>query len=258
MPAGSSRALNVLVVVAAVATIPLTIALERAADNPFVVLADWVVWGIFLLDYALSTGAAKPGASNARRDPLGLAIVILSFPLLPSALGLVRVARIARILRLIRLPIIFLRGTVALRDALGQPGLLYVAGINTILVLAGGVLLALVEPTTVRESVWNGVWWAVVTATTVGYGDITPVTPSGRIIGIILMLGGIGFVSTLAASIAAHFIGQKTTEPPKPIEAIDELRAEVGRLNGQLTRIERLLAKAEMSDAERTHPYPDA
>jgi voltage-gated potassium channel len=107
-----------------------------------------------------------------------------------------------------------------------------------------------------RESVWNGVWWAVVTATTVGYGDITPATPPGRIIGIVLMLGGIGFVLTPAASIAAHFIGHKTSEPSTPAEpapAVEELgalRADIARLSDQLARLEGRLVKADARGAD--------
>jgi hypothetical protein len=84
MLSGSSKTLD------AVATIPLTIALERTADNPFVILADWVVWDIFLLDFLAGPVAAKDGGPSSGHDPLGLAIVILSLPLFPSALGLIR------------------------------------------------------------------------------------------------------------------------------------------------------------------------
>ena len=49
-------------------------------------------------------------------------------------------------------------------------------------------------------------WWAIVTVTTVGYGDIVPKTDAGRVIDIIVMLGGIGFLAVLTAAIAQRFI----------------------------------------------------
>jgi voltage-gated potassium channel len=50
-------------------------------------------------------------------------------------------------------------------------------------------------------SAWDGVWWAVTTVSTVGYGDITPTTDGGRAIAITVMLVGIGFVAILTAAV---------------------------------------------------------
>jgi voltage-gated potassium channel len=55
-------------------------------------------------------------------------------------------------------------------------------------------------------SVWDGVWWAVVTVTTVGYGDLYPAHVVGRLIAIVLMLIGIGFLSVLTATVASYFV----------------------------------------------------
>jgi voltage-gated potassium channel len=78
-------------------------------------------------------------------------------------------------------------GARALGKILGRRGFVYVAGTCAFLVLTGGAVLRVVEPETVA-SYRDGLWWAIVTTTTVGYGDIFPVSPVGRIAGTVLML----------------------------------------------------------------------
>ncbi len=76
------------------------------------------------------------------------------------------------------------------------------------------VVLVLVVGTvglTVFESlpVSQALWWTIVTITTVGYGDITPVTPGGRLVGVVTMIAGIGLLGVLTATIASAMVGLK-------------------------------------------------
>lgn len=226
---------------AALATVPLTIALDRIPDHALVAAADWIVWSVFLAEYAILLAVTRDRGRYVRRSLFAAAIVVLSFPLLPNLLALVRLARLTLLLRLVRLPAVALRGLGALRIALGRPGLLYIALVNAFLILAGGALLILVEPEVVGNSVWNGVWWAIVTATTVGYGDIAPASAAGRAIGIALMLAGVGLVSTLAASVAAYFVEQDQAGISRRLhDDIRQLTGEIRRLSDRLEKAERV------------------
>ncbi len=81
--------------------------------------------------------------------------------------------------------------------------------VTLFVILVGGSLMALFEP---GVSFGSGIWWTVVTLTTVGYGDISPTTSEGRILAVIIMFFGIGLLGALSASLAAMLIGRKSRE----------------------------------------------
>jgi voltage-gated potassium channel Kch len=110
-----------------------------------------------------------------------------------------------------------------------------------VVVIGGGFLMWLLD----REeysSVWVGMWWALQTVTTVGYGDVTPANPSGRIIAAFVMLEGIAFVTIVIAAITSIFIARAGKE--REIAATvgeDESEARIeSRLDGIEQRLERI------------------
>jgi voltage-gated potassium channel len=64
------------------------------------------------------------------------------------------------------------------------------------------------------DSIAEALWWAVVTVTSVGYGDAFPMTAAGRVVAIVLMILGIGLFGILAAALASYFLA--TEEGPNP------------------------------------------
>jgi voltage-gated potassium channel len=61
-------------------------------------------------------------------------------------------------------------------------------------------------------------WWAVVTTTTVGYGDYTPVTAEGRVIATAVMIVGVGLIGTVSATVAAWFVGRHSEPGAEPAD----------------------------------------
>lgn len=216
------------VLIAAVATIPVVILQERGLAGLPLVVADWIIWGLFAFALGVDLFFSRSRLRHLRTHMVDLAIVVLSFPLLPAVLALtrlVRLTRIFRVFRLARLVGVTLRVVPALKATLGRHELIYVAVLCGFVILVGGALLNVIEPQTVEGSLQNAVWWAVVTATTVGYGDISPGTTLGRVVAVIVMFCGVGLISTLSASIAAYFVDQGNesalTDIQKRLERIE-------------------------------------
>lgn len=223
------QALEVAVVLAALGTVPLVVAHLRGTASSDILVIDWIIWSVFFIEYTVMMALVADRREYARRAWLSLAIVVVTFPLLPSMLSFARLARLVLLLRLLGLSS---RGLVALRYIFARRGLSYVLLLTAFLVVVGGGLLSLLEPESVEGGFGSGIWWAIVTTTTVGYGDIAPTTAGGRAVAVVLMLMGIGLISTLAASIAAHFVGQ-------------EEGTDLQELRDRLDRIEKLLLERE-------------
>ena len=82
--------------------------------------------------------------------------------------------------------------------------------VATLMVLAGGVLVRVVEPETFT-SIGLAFWWAVTTVTTVGYGDVVPVSTGGRFVGAALMLMGVSLIP-LVTSFAVSILTAKRAQ----------------------------------------------
>ena len=94
-----------------------------------------------------------------------------------------------------------------------------------------GFLFYISEPDVKTYS--DGLWWALVTITTVGYGDITPLTNLGRIIASALMIMGIGFIATITAAVSSYFIsnfGDKDVTINDLAKKLDKLEVEIQNL----------------------------
>ncbi|NQU28130.1 MAG: NAD-binding protein [Candidatus Marinimicrobia bacterium] len=80
-----------------------------------------------------------------------------------------------------------------------------------LVMMTGGLILRLLEPGEIAEG-GNPFWWAIVTMTTVGYGDYYPATPTGRLFAIVVMFAGISLTALLTATISSIFVARKIRE----------------------------------------------
>lgn len=118
---------------------------------------------------------------------------------------------------------------------------------TAVVVVAAGVLMRVIDHSE-YPSVGRGLWWAVQTVTTVGYGDVTPTHTSGRILAVVVMLWGIAFVAIVVAAITSAFIARAARERAQADGLAEEtnetrLGARFDDLAARLDRVEQTLSR---------------
>jgi voltage-gated potassium channel len=187
-------------------------------------IANAVIWVIFVAELVYARRRSTTGwAAFARTHALDLLIVALSPPfIVPAELGSLRVLRLLRLVRLLAVVGRIQQGTGRMT---GRQGILYVGALVLFCIFIGGVSIHEIEPDH-ATTVWEGMWWAVVTVTTVGYGDISPVTFEGRLVAAALMFVGLGAFGALAGSISALFLVQREGSADR-LERIERMLEEL-------------------------------
>ena len=192
--------------------------------------ANWIIWGIFLAELTAVLVFAPRKRAALRAHWLDVAIVVLTIPLLSRALAWLR---LARLLRLARFVVIVARALQAERRLTSGDSLRVAAILTVTAIVVAGAAEAAVNAGEF-PGLWDGIWWAVVTVTTVGYGDLYPKTVEGRLIGIGLMFVGIGFLSLLTAAVASRFVKQERgAEHDEVMETLRRIEADVADLKSR-------------------------
>jgi voltage-gated potassium channel len=157
-------------------------------------IVQWVSWVAFATDLIYGLIKAKSKKQYLKKHPLEVAAVLLPF---------------LRPLRLIR--VISFGGLAIQKVAIGRQFAI------TIKVFLASIFVAYISAVqmTISERAFegsniknfgDGVWWAITTVTTVGYGDRYPTTTEGRFLAVVLMIMGISLMGVITASVAAWFV----------------------------------------------------
>lgn len=136
---------------------------------------------------------------------------------------------LARLLRLAMVGMVVARAVSEIRVLFSPSGLPYIFGFAIVSMLLAGAGFYWLDPAV--PSYADGLWLAFVTAATVGYGDFVPTTSAARVLAVIVVVIGVGLLSTVTASVAAFFIG----EDEKRLRR--ELHGDIRRLREELASL---------------------
>jgi voltage-gated potassium channel len=226
-----------VILVATLAMIPVLIVeydTTSAGWHTFAVAANWAIWAIFAAELIFVLWVAPNKRLALRAHWLDAAIVVVTAPLYGRLLSSLRLVRLARLMRLVRAVVVISRALQAERRLTTASAVRFTALATVFLVVVAGAVQNTVDEGEFK-SFWDGVWWAFVTVTTVGYGDLYPTTVVGRVVGIVLMLTGIGFLAVLTATVSSAFVkSDRQDESSSILEALQRLETEIAEIKTRL------------------------
>ena len=215
---------------------PMTVATllvipDLLMSGPVASALDWAIWVVFAAELLTITAMASDRRTWLKRNPLALAVTVLTPPVVPAALQGLRVLRLFRLLRLAR-------GWQYINRVFTPEGLPYLIGLGVVLIFAGSALFSSVETHAHHHvSLTDGIWWAIGVISTEG-SSINASNTAGHMITVALMVLGITLFSMITAGLTQHFVGQRQEKEQEQISAGEQ--AILHELKALRTRLELL------------------
>lgn len=189
---------------------------------------DLFVWAVFVVDYLVRFYLVPDRRRFFTHHLLDLTIVVVPFFRPLRALRLVRLLNLGRVVVILG---------VALRRSksiLTHKGLHFVLLTVVAMVFVCAGLVLVFERNAHGSNIHNfpdALWWAIVTVTTIGYGDHFPVTEQGRAVAVVMLLVGIGLIGVLTATVASFFVTQNADKERNDlVERLERIEAMLARL----------------------------
>lgn len=223
----------------ALASIPLIVLEGNANDSvaDSATYANIVIWALFAIDLGVRVWLVRSDRwrylASCWFDVAIVVLAVIPFLRPLRAFRSARVLRAVRSLRVVGFLGRFWSSSTRIWD--GFHGRIVGIGVLVVL-LAGSVGIWTVERNSEGpiDNYADALWWSMTTVTTVGYGDMYPVTPEGRAIATFLMLAGIAIFGVVAANLASLFIRQpEQNDHQELLERLDVLSAQVAELKAE-------------------------
>jgi voltage-gated potassium channel len=211
---------------------------KGTSSHALSVFTNWLVLLAFLFEVILLTSMVNDKILYLRTNWMNLLIIVFGIPIILEGGEMAAALRGLRVLIALQ---VFINAGSTFRELLARNHLGTTLGVSLIIMIVAGILIAGIDPAI--ESSWEGLWWAWVTITTVGYGDVVPVSAEGRILGAVLILLGVGLFAMLTASFSVLFISRTEDKMEENIES--QLSQKEAQAMAQLSRIEKRLERLE-------------
>jgi voltage-gated potassium channel len=231
---------ELVVLLFALLMLPAVLIQDSGLHSPWGYIADTlnaIVWVAFGVELALILHHAHDRRAALRSHWQDMLVFVVLFP--PWALffaalgpGWLRGWRLARLW--------VIAGRVFRAEGLltRRRNLPYIAALTLLLVTVTGIAMHETDPARFPNP-WRGLWFAIVTVTTVGYGDTFPTSAGGRVVAAFLMIVGIGFLGLATAAIAGHFVNQDAEDKHREsTDKQDQILAELRKVHQRLDRLE--------------------
>jgi voltage-gated potassium channel len=114
----------------------------------------------------------------------------------------------------------------------------------SVAVIVFGIVERLIDPDTF-DTVWLGMWWAIQTVTTVGYGDVVPETTAGKVIASFLMLGGLSLLAVVTGAVTSAFVTRAQLDRQRAGD--DPISQRLAEISAQLAALQEEVARRDPS-----------
>lgn len=217
---GFDLALLVLILVSVIVTVLDSLEELRKIHGRLLMGLEWFFTVVFALEYALRLACAPRPARYARSflgcvDLVGWLPTVVGL-LIPGAhyLTTFRVVRVLRIFRILKLTA-YLDESTALATALRNSSrkiAIFFFYVLTVVMLMGSLMYLIEGPENGFTSIPVSIYWAIVTLTTVGYGDISPQTPAGQFLSSLVMLTGYAIIAVPTGIVSSEMLRSGNTQ----------------------------------------------
>jgi voltage-gated potassium channel len=215
-PAGRAFDLALLVAIAASVAVVLLESMPavRARHGTLLYVLEWVFTLLFTAEYVLRLLSVHNQKAYVL-SPLGIVDLVSIVPTYLSvflggtqSLAVVRALRLLRVFRILKLPQYTSEAGHLMRAmrASRRKITVFVFTVLTIVLIVGALMYLIEGPANGFDSIPEGAYWAIVTLTTVGYGDIAPKTAAGRFLASAVMILGYGIIAVPTGIVTAELV----------------------------------------------------
>lgn len=201
--------------------------------------ALWATWGVFAVDWVIAFVRDRDKLAHFWEHAFGLVVVVL-----PTFAPL-------RVLRLLSLFVFLQR--LLVRSPVRVTVVWYAVASSSLLIFVSSLAVLQLEradPASDINTLPDALWWALATVTTVGYGDITPITTEGKLLAAVLMVAGIALLGIVTATLASWLV-DRIAEESERSESV-ELRA-IGELHEEIAALRREVRELREAREPRGH-----